>query len=114
MDFINSDRTLKVGDFVLSSYHKSDLLFKIVDLERRFLTQDDLKYHSYENGSIGDEYNPYVTIETITNLSITTDPSKKIRKTIKGLDASWLRKVTPEHLEAHIHRLQNMLGELWP
>lgn len=114
MDFITSDRTLKVGDLVFSRYHKGEFLFKITSIDRRFLTKDDLKYSSYKNGKVGDEYNPTMKIEAVANLSITTPPDKKLRKNVKSLDAAWIIKVDPKNIEAHIKKLNDLLSEMWP
>ena len=114
MDFINGDRTLKVGDLVFSGYHKGELIFKITHLERRFLDKDDLRYGVYKDGKVGDEYDSLATIESVANLSIFTDTTKKLRKTAKTLDASYLRRVEPEVVKEHIKRLNDLLVELWP
>lgn len=114
MDFITSDRTLQVGDLVFSSYHKKDLLFKITKIERRFLTLDLLRYNVYSKGQVGDEYNPIVVIKSIANLSIKYDSKKKFRPTTASIDASYLKIVTPEHIQAYIKRLHEILTEFWP
>lgn len=113
-DFITSDRSLKVGDLVFSNYHKGQLLFKITKIEKRFLDASMLHYGCYQGGSVGDEYNPYVTIESVANLGITPDPKKKFRKTVKGLDAAWITRAEPEHISAHIKRLNEILSTHWP
>lgn len=114
MDFINSDRSLKVGDLVFSNYHKGDLLFKVTKIERRFLTKDDLRYGVYKNGSVGDEYDPLTTIESVANLGFRVDRSKKFRKTTKILDASYLVKAGPDLIDAQIKFLQAALLDFWP
>lgn len=114
MDFITSDRTLQIGDLVFSTYHKGELLFKISKIERRFLTADLLKYSPYSKGQVGDEYNPLVTIESVANLSVRYDASKKFRKHVKTLDATYLIKVDPEYIKAYIKRLHELLAEFWP
>lgn len=114
MDFITSDRTLKVGDLVFSRYHSGEFLYKVLSFERRFLTKDDLRYSTYKNGKEGDEYNSLVKIEAVANLSITADPNKKLRKNIKSLDTAWVTKVDPKHIEAHIKKLNDLLSEMWP
>ena len=112
-DFITSDRTLKVGDLVFSNYHKGQLLFKITEIQRRFIDSSMLQYNCYQGGSVGDEHNPEVTIESVADLGITV-PKKKFRKTVKCLDASWVVKVEPEHISAHIKRLNEILSTHWP
>lgn len=111
-DFIESDKTIAIGDLVLSNYHKGELIFKVTKIERRFLTKDDLRFDCYKGGQVGDEYNPYVTIESVANLSINVDPNKKFRKTVKGLDAAHLKKIDHKHIEAHIERIKNILADL--
>jgi len=111
-DFITSDRTLQVGDIVLSTYNKSTLLYRITDIERRFLCAYDLKYDVYKNANVGDEFNPIVTIESVASLNVTPS-SKKLRKVKQELDAEYLIKVTPQYIEAYIKRLQTLVGKLW-
>lgn len=113
-DFIDSDRTLKVGDLVLSNYTKNDLLFKITKIERRFLEKDDLSYGVYKNGKVGDEYNPLATIESVANLGFRVDRSKKLRKATKILDAAYLVKVNPDLINEQIQVLQSILLDFWP
>jgi hypothetical protein len=114
MDFINSDRTLKVGDLVFSNYHKGDLLFKITKIERRFLNKDDLYYDVYKNGKVGDEYNPAVTIESVANLGLRADRKKKFRKTTMNLDALYVVKADPSLIDEQIKTLQSILLDFWP
>jgi len=114
MDFINSDRTLKVGDLVFSNYHKGDLLFKVTKIERRFLVKDDLRYGAYKDGKVGDEYDPLTTIESVANLGFRVDRSKKFRKTTKVLDASYLVKANPDLVNEQIKVLQTILLDFWP
>jgi|SRR6185369_9082412 len=113
-DFINSDRSLKVGDLVFSNYHKGDLLFKVTKIERRFLVKDDLRYGVYKDGKVGDEYSPLATIESVANLGFRVDRTKKFRKTTKTLDASWVVKASPELLDKQIKVLQEAISEFWP
>lgn len=113
MNFINSDPTLAVGDFVFHNYSKNELLWRITKIERRFLTKDDLRYSVYENGKVGDEYNPYVSIESVADFSIKTNVAKTMRKTKKGFDAAYLVKVDPKLIQDHIQRLKKMVVDLW-
>ena len=112
-NFITSDRTLQVGDIVLSSYKKSSYLCKIIHIERRFLDAYDLKYDVYKNANVGDEFNPIVTIESVASLDVTPS-SKKLRKVKQELDAEYLINVTPQYIEAYVKRLQALVVELWP
>lgn len=114
MDFISSDRTLKVGDYVFNNYSKNELLWRVTKIERRFLTKDDLRYGVYKNGSVGDEYNPYVEIEAVADFSIKADSKKKMRKQTKGLDAAYLTKVEPQVIQDHLSKLKKMVADLWP
>lgn len=114
MSFIKSDPTLAVGDLVLSTYHKGELIFKVTKLTQRFLTSMDVRYTIYKGGNVGDEYTPLATIESVANLSIFTNTEKKFRKTTKNLDASYLIKLSPEKLENHMRRISNIMHDLWP
>jgi hypothetical protein len=113
MSYIDSDPTLAVGDFVFHTYSKNELLWKITKIERRFLTKDDLKYSVYENGKVGDEYNPYVSIESVADFSIKANVKKKMRKTKKGFDAAYLVKVDPKLIQEHVQRLKQLVVDLW-
>jgi len=113
MSFINSDPTLAVGDFVFHNYSKNELLWKVTKIERRFLTKDDLRYGVYEYGKVGDEYNPYVMIESVADFSIKTNVTKKMRKTKKGLDAAYLVKADPKLIQDHVQRLKQLAIDLW-
>lgn len=110
MPFVYDNPGLTVGDFVFSRYHKGQLLFKITDVERRFLTQDDLFYNIYEGNNVGDEYSSLATVESIADFSITK--IKKFRKTVQVLDVSYLEKVTPEELKKRIKALNNLVKGL--
>lgn len=113
MNFINSDPTLAVGDFVFHNYSKNELLWKVTKIERRYLTKEDLIYSFYEYGKVGDEYSPYVMIESVADFSIKADLKKKMRTQKKGLDASYLIKVNPKIVQDHIQRLKTIISELW-
>jgi hypothetical protein len=114
MDFITSDRSLKVGDIVISFYNKGEILFRITGIEKRYLTKDDLIYDFYKNGQVGDEFNPTVQMEAVADLSIRTEPNSKFRKARNSLDAAWVKKIDPAHIQAHIQKLNSLLDELWP
>jgi hypothetical protein len=116
--WINKDLpTYKVGDLVFSKYHKNETVYRITKIERRFLVdQWDVRSHQsvFPGCQIGDEYNPTVTIEAIADLSIKADPTKKMRRSTKSLDASWVMPVTPEHIAAHIRKLNDLLTTQFP
>src|SRR6478609_2717142 len=109
MSFINSDPTLAVGDLVFNNYSKNEFLWKITNIERRYLDVDDLRYGVYKNGKVGDEYNPLVTIEVVANFSIKADLTKKLRKQEKILDAAYLSKADPNFIQNHINKLNQIL-----
>src|ERR1700677_3683500 len=112
-DFITHDRSLRVGDIVISTYHKSNVFFRITHIERRFLDASSLRYDTYKEANIGDEYNSAATIESVASYNIIPS-AKKPRKISKYLDASWLIKVSPQDIDAYINRLQYLVNELWP
>jgi hypothetical protein len=118
-DLLTWDTTLQVGDLVFSTYHKGETLFKIIKIEKRFITQYDMMYATYQSSpyyghSVGDEYNPYVTIEAVASLSIVSNLDKKKRKYVAGLDGFYLKRATPDHIEGHLKRLQKLIDEFWP
>jgi hypothetical protein len=105
----------KVGDLVWSKYHKNEIVYRITKIERRFIADEwDKRAHSsvFPGCEIGDEYNPMVDIEAVADFSVKADPAKKLRKSSRSLDVSWVTKVTPEHIEAHIRRLNDLLTKL--
>jgi hypothetical protein len=112
MDFIDSDRSLQVGDYVFHNYSKNSFLWKITKITRRFLTQDDLRYGVYKNANIGNEYNPYVEIESIADLGFNL-VNKKYRKQIRYFDAVYLIKVDPKVIQNHINTLNKVLKDFW-
>lgn len=113
MSFINSDPTLAVGDLVFQGYTKNNFLYKITNIERRFLTKDDLRYGVYKDGKVGDEYDPIVTIQVVADLDLKAKAGIKLRKNIKELDAAYLIKVKPSVLEDYKNRLAAIIVEFW-
>lgn len=105
------DKTLKVGDYVFSGYHKGSLLFKIIEIQKRYLTKDDLRYEVYKGCKVGDEYASYATIESVMDLGVQISP-KKFRKIKRGLDISYLERATKDHMLEHMDRVQNALNLL--
>jgi hypothetical protein len=111
MAFVGSCEILKEGDFVLYDSNSKFIIWKITKIERRFLTEDDVKrYTCYNSCSVGDEYAPLVTISFVKDISNVT---KKKRSHI--LDASYLKKVNSKQIEdsilKQIEKLNNMLSE---
>ena len=114
MNFIESDTTLKVDDLVFSSYHKGQYIFKIVSIERRFLTKHDIYVYRevYHGCTIGDEYEPLMKVELVEDLSI-FPLNKKIKKIVATLDATYLTKVNPKTISNHIERLHQIIATHW-
>lgn len=111
MSFIGSSEILKEGDFVLYDANSKFIIWKIIDIQRRFLTEDDVKrYTCYNNCSVGDEYNPLITISFVKDISNVT--SKKRSHTV---DAAYLKKVNTKQIQddilKQIEKLNNMLSE---
>lgn len=107
----------KVGDLVWSKYHKNEVVYRITNIDRRFIVDTfDARQHQYvfPGCEVGDEYNPYITVEAVMDLSIKADSNKKMRKSSKGLDASWLLPVTSQHIQAHIKRLNDLITTQFP
>jgi len=113
MSFIDSDPSLKVGDLVFQGYTKNNFLYKIVNIERRFLTKEDLRYGVYKDGKVGDEYDPIATIQVVADLDLKVKPGTKLRKITKELDATYLTKVNPSVLEDYKNRLTAIIVEFW-
>jgi hypothetical protein len=113
MSLINSDKSLKVGDLVFQSYTKNNFLYKITNIEQRFLTKEDLRYGVYKDRKIGDEFNPIITIQVVADLDLKVKPGTKLRKNTKELDAAYLTKVDLNILQTYINRLTAIIGEFW-
>jgi hypothetical protein len=109
MDFIDSDRTLKFGEYVFHNYSKNNFLWKITKITRRFLTKEDLHYGVYKGGNVGDEYNPLVEIEAVADFNM-HPIKKKFRKQTKVLDAAYLIKADAEVLQNHIDEVKKILS----
>lgn len=112
-NYITSDKTLKVGDYVLSRYHKGDLLYRVTKITQRFLEAKDISPYAHIGANVGDEYNPYIQCEAVENISISADSKKKLRKKTIGLDAGWVTKVDPATIEAYIEKLHGILLKLF-
>lgn len=106
---IDWDKTLQVGDYVVSNYHKQPLLFQITSLERRFLTKDDLRHRVYADAKEGDEYSSIVQVVAVQDLDIRTSSTKKIRKVTKSLDITWVKRVNKDLVLEQIDKLQELL-----
>jgi len=108
--FFTFDTSIKVGDYVFSGYHEKDIVFQVTEIKDRFITQEDYdRYQTYrESGAVGDAINPLVQLKPIANLSIRTDSEKKVRASIKSLDGGYLIKVTPELINEHIIRMEEI------
>lgn len=106
----DSDPSLKVGDLVFSNYHKNQLLYRIIKIHERFLDEYDVGHHQnvFPGCQIGDQYNCMVHLEAVLDLNIKADSKKKLHKKITSLDSAWVVKVLPEHIEAHIKKLEEL------
>lgn len=103
------DKTLKVADYVFSTYHKAPILFQIVSIEKRFITKDDLHYGCYADAKLGDEYSPIVKVLAIEDLSLKLNSKKKTRKITAILDCSYLIRADQDIILEQIDRLQQTL-----
>ena len=103
------DKTLKVGDYVFSTYHKAPLLFQIVSIEKRYLTVDDIRYGGYGNKKVGEEYSPLIKILAIQDLSLNLNSKKKFRKVTAVLDCSYLIRANHNIILEQIDKLQQAL-----
>lgn len=55
---------IKVGDLI-TAYHAGYHI--VTKIERRFYTEEDVKYGSYKSHKVGTEYNPLIYYETIAD-----------------------------------------------
>jgi len=103
------DSSINIGDYVVSTYNRSQLLYKVIKITRRFITKDDIHLYdnvyvnAYKKAKIGDEYNPIVTISPVGNLNFLN--KKKISKVNSSLDGSYLIKVTRNVADEWIDKL---------
>lgn len=112
MNFITSDNSLQVGDYVFHNYSKNNFLWKITKITRRFLTKDDIRYQVYKGGNISDEYNPYVEIESVADFGMILTNKKFLKKT-RGLDAAYLIKADSGVFQDHIDKLNQIIKDFW-
>ena len=99
------DSSINIGDYVVSTYNRSQLLYKVIKITRRFITKDDIHVYvnAYKKAKIGDEYNPIVTISPVGKLNFLN--KKKISKVNSSLDGSYLIKVTRNVADEWIDKL---------
>jgi hypothetical protein len=103
------DKSIQVGDFVISNYHKNSIIYKVSKIERRFLVKSDLKCEVYKNSSIGDEYSPIVTIIPVIDTSFDACFSKKKLTARKAfLDCTWLNKMSSIDFNNYLQYLSDL------
>jgi len=103
------DTSISIGDYVYSTYSKSQSysFYKVMKIQRRFLTKEDMMYEVYRNDSVGDEYNPLITIERAISLDFSF---KEIKATKLVLDGDYLIKVSKSDVDSYIKRLTKDLS----
>jgi hypothetical protein len=85
------DRRIKVGSIVFNNYNNT--YCEVVEIQRRFVTESDLRYSCYKN--IGDEYNPIVFVKVIVSKSGEVIKSR----TVKNYDAKFFNVITEKLLK---------------
>lgn len=113
--YFTFDTSIKEGDLVTSSYHRQGLLFKVVKITQRFISQEEIdkdkKYNgTYKDCEAGDETNPLVEIKPVFDLNDLQN--KKLRVNVKHLDGSFLRKMTKERYSQYIESLREQAQQL--
>ena len=84
---------IKLGD-IIRTYHKG--FWRLIKIERRFLTKDDLRYEAYKNHKVGDEYSPMFVYEFVMSSDFKVPKTKKPKQ--NSCDASYCKKVTAEEV----------------
>jgi len=87
MTEIDHSNGIKVGDLI-TAYHAG--YWKVTQVERRFLTESDLRYKPYENSKVGDEYRSMIHYEL--EYSSHCKPSGK-KKNQKACDAFYCKVI---------------------
>lgn len=113
--YFTFDTSIKEGDLVTSGYHRQGLLFRVVKITQRFISQSEIdkdkKYNgNYSDCEAGDETNPLVEIKPVFDLNDLQN--KKLRTNVKHLDGSYLRKMTKERYAQHIESLREQAKQL--
>lgn len=98
------DETLAVGDLV-TGFHKG--IWKITQIERRYLTKDDLRHLVYANNKVGDEYSPLVHYTLVL-----TTKFKKARKLSNTCAASWCQKIDDSYIREMRSELERQITAL--
>ena len=84
---------LQVGD-VITAYHKG--YWRVVEIQRRFLTKDDLRFSAYKDCKVGDEYSPLIRYELVMDTK-GNKPKGKAKTNV--CDARYCSKLTREWVE---------------
>ena len=113
--YFTFDTSIKEGDLVTSNYHRQGLLFRVMKINQRFISQEEIdkskKYNgNYSDCEAGDEMNPLVEIKPVFDLNDLKN--KKLRVNVKHLDGSFLNKMTKEKYAQHIEGLRKQAQQL--
>lgn len=76
------NKKIKVGSIVFNTYNDSYCI--VTEINRRFLTEEESKYPVYKGMSVGEEYNPLITVNCISSN----------KKDGQSYDASFFRLMT--------------------
>lgn len=98
---IEWDRSIDIGDLV-TGYHKG--IWRVTKIDRRFLTQDDLRYQAYKDRQVGDEYSSLVQYQQVL-----TDDYQKGRKITKTCDISYCRKIDDTFIKEKRDELERQI-----
>ena len=104
---MNAIHAFAIGD-IITTYHKG--FWQVTKIERRFVTADMLRYSSYKNSSVGDEYNSTLHYKQI----LTADLNKPRGSIFKECDEAYCKRVTPEWVRSQMDKwliLHKLLNE---
>ena len=107
----DSHNGMSPGD-IITTYFKG--YYRLESIQRRYLTQDDLKYQAYKDKKAGDEYSPLFHFVQVADG--TGKPKKS--KALKTCDAAFCEPALLviisqiNSLEQQIERLRELGGQI--
>jgi hypothetical protein len=110
-DLSKWDRSIQIGDYVFNGHRHDNFIYKVINIEPRFYTADDLRYSVHAGHFIGEEYSPKVIIQRAIDLSIDYKVSKKFLMK-KIISCNMLVKYDEKILINHVKRLSELIDKI--
>lgn len=86
-----TEMTFVAGD-IIKTYHKG--YWRLVEIERRYVTSDLLRFECFKNSKVGDEYSSLLHYEQV----MTEDFQMKDGKKKQSCDASFCTKIDVSYI----------------